>query len=172
MADDSNLRTRDEVLELLPSLRAYARALHRNPVDADDLVQETLLKALANIDHYRPGTMLRAWLFTIMRNSFYTYARKRAREQPAAAECASGWAVSQPDHDRVIQGKRVLEAINRLPGHYREALVLVVMLGQSYQEAAEICGVEIGTVKSRLNRARRLVIAEIGQDALETFGGS
>jgi RNA polymerase sigma-70 factor (ECF subfamily) len=74
-----------------------------------------------------------------------------------------------PDHDRVIEGKRVIAAIERLPDHYREILILVVMLGESYQDAAEICGVGIGTVKSRVNRARRLVMDELGADALENM---
>lgn len=162
--------TEDEVLELIPRLRAYARALTRDANDADDLVQETLLKALSNIGSYQQGTMLRAWLFTIMRNSFYTNVRKRSREQPGLAECVADTAVTQPDHDRVIQGRQVMEAIRSLPDHYRETLILVVMLGQSYQEVAEICGIGMGTVKSRVNRARRLVMDQIGADALQDYG--
>ncbi len=157
----------DEVIELIPRLRAYARALTRDMEDADDLVQETLLKALSNIDSYQPGTMMRAWLFTIMRNTFYTNVKKRARERPGLEDCVSGQLTTMPDHDRVIQGKSVLAAIAKLPDHYREILVLVVMLGESYQDAAQICGVSIGTVKSRVNRARHLVIEELGTDALD-----
>lgn len=162
--------TEDEVLELIPKLRAYARALTRDVNDADDLVQETLLKALSNIDSFQPGTMLRAWLYTIMRNTFHTNIRKRQREQPGAEDCVSERPVSLPDHDRVIQSKQVMAAIRTLPDHYRETLVLVVMLGQSYQEVAQICGIGMGTVKSRVNRARKLVMQQIGPDALEDFG--
>lgn len=162
--------TEDEVLELIPKLRAYARALTRDVNDADDLVQETLLKALSNIDSFQPGTMLRAWLYTIMRNTFHTNIRKRQREKPGVEDCVSERPVSLPDHDRVIQSKQVMAAIRTLPDHYRETLVLVVMLGQSYQEVAQICGIGMGTVKSRVNRARKLVMEQIDPDALEDFG--
>ncbi len=162
--------TRDEVLELIPRLRAYARALTRDVNDADDLVQETLMKALSSIDSYERGTKLRAWLFTIMRNSFYTNVRKRARETTGVEDCVSSWLTTTPDHDRVMQAKEVMAAIADLPTHYREALILVVMLGQSYQEVAEICGIGMGTVKSRVNRGRRLVMDRIGHDALEGMG--
>jgi RNA polymerase sigma-70 factor (ECF subfamily) len=167
MAAEAHQDLSEEVLELIPRLRAYARALTRDVNDADDLVQETLLKALSNIDSFQRGTILRAWLFTIMRNSFYTNVKKQARERPGAEDCVSGFLTSMPDHDRVMEGKRVLAAIARLPDHYREILILVVMLGESYQDAAEICGVGIGTVKSRVNRARRLVMDDLGVDALE-----
>lgn len=169
MASAPNPSLSDEVLDLIPRLRAYARALTRDVNDADDLVQETLVKALSHIDSFQPGTIMRAWLFTIMRNSFYTNVKKRARERPGAEDCVSGFLTSMPDHDRVIEGKRVIAAIERLPDHYREILILVVMLGESYQDAAEICGVGIGTVKSRVNRARRLVMDELGADALENM---
>ena len=155
-----------EVIDLIPRLRAYARVLTRDANDADDLVQETLLKALTNINSFKRGTMLRAWLFTIMRNSFYTNVKKRARERPGAEECVSGFLTVMPDHDRIIHGKRMMAAIEKLPEHYREILILVVMLGESYEDAAALCGVAIGTVKSRVNRARKLVMEEMGADAL------
>lgn len=167
MSIGSPQKPADEVIELIPRLRAYARALTRDLEDADDLVQETLLKALSNIDSFKPGTMMRAWLFTIMRNSFYTNVKKRMRERPGLEACVSGQLTTMPDHDRAMQGKAVLAAIARLPDHYREILILVVMLGESYQDAAQICGVSIGTVKSRVNRARNLVIEELGLDALQ-----
>ncbi len=160
-----------DVIELIPRLRAYARMLTRDMHDADDLVQETLLKALSNIDSFQRGTMLRAWLFTIMRNSFYTNVKKRARERPGAEDCVSSFLSVQPDHDKVIHGKRLLAAIERLPEHYREILVLVVMLGESYEDAAAVCNVAIGTVKSRVNRARKLVMDEMGADAVDDMVG-
>ncbi|PZR01028.1 MAG: RNA polymerase subunit sigma [Cereibacter sphaeroides] len=151
---------------MIPRLRAYARALTRDVTDADDLVQETLMKALANIDSFQRGTMLRAWLFTIMRNTFYTNATRRARERPGAEDCVSGTLTVMPEHDRYIQGRRLMEEIARLPEHYREMLVLVVMLGETYEDAAALCGVAVGTVKSRVNRARHMIIEAIGEDAL------
>ncbi len=156
----------NEVVDMIPRLRAYARVLTRDANDADDLVQETLLRALSNINSFQRGTMLRAWLFTIMRNSFYTNVKKRARERPGAEDCVSGFLTVLPDHDRHIHGKRLISAIEKLPEHYREILILVVMLGESYEDAAALCGVAIGTVKSRVNRARKLVMDEMGAEAL------
>jgi len=152
----------DDVLTHLPALRAYARSLTRQYDDADDLVQTTLVKAIANISKYQPGTNLRAWLFTIMRNTFLTDVRKRTREQPGLSDCASTLSVSQPTHDEHIAGQRLMRAIGNLPRHYREILLLVVVLGESYEEAARICDCAIGTVKSRVNRARKLLIEDLG----------
>lgn len=154
-----------DVLALIPSLRAYGRALCRNAVDADDLVQETLLKALANIEKFTPGTRLRPWLFTIMRNSFYTNTRLRAREGTGAEDCVSGSKVTPATQEWSLRGREVMDAINRLSPHYREMIILVVMLGESYEDAARLCGCAIGTVKSRVNRARQLVIEDLGADA-------
>lgn len=155
--------TLHDLVDLIPHLRGYAHALTRDPADADDLVQETLLKALASIDSYTPGTKLRAWLFTIMRNTFFTAAKKRRREQPGAEDCASRLAVAPPSQETHLLGSQLLAAINRLPDHYREALVLVVVLGESYESAASIAGCAMGTIKSRVNRARRMVIDALGE---------
>jgi RNA polymerase sigma-70 factor, ECF subfamily len=152
----------DEVLKHLPALRAYARSLRLQSDDADDLVQTTLMKAIANIDKFTAGTNLRAWLFTIMRNTFLTEVRKHARERPGVVDCASSMPISEPVHDEHIAGQRLMQAIARLPQHYREILLLVVVLGESYEDAARICGCAIGTVKSRVNRARALLIEELG----------
>jgi RNA polymerase sigma-70 factor, ECF subfamily len=152
----------DNVLAHVPALRAYARSLTMQYDDADDLVQTTLVKAISNIAKYQPGTNLRAWLFTIMRNTFLTDIRKRNREQPALADCASMMPACPPVHDEHIVGQRLMESIARLPQHYREMLLLVVVIGESYEDAARICGCAIGTVKSRVNRARNLLIEDLG----------
>jgi RNA polymerase sigma-70 factor (ECF subfamily) len=159
----------DDVLRHLPALRAYARSLTKQPDDADDLLQATLLKAMANIEKYQSGTNLRAWLFTIMRNTFLTEMRKRAREGPGVADCASSMPVSSPVHDEHIAGQRLIAAMERLPPHYREVLVLVIVLGESYEEAGRICGCAMGTVKSRISRARALLIAEMGNTSYLDF---
>lgn len=160
----------DEVLKHVPALRAYARSLTNQHDDADDLVQTTLMKAISNIAKFQPGTNLRAWLFTIMRNTFLTDLRKRARERPAVMDCASSLPVSDPVHDEHIMGQRLMQAISRLPHHYREILLLVVVIGESYEEAARICDCAIGTVKSRVNRARRMLIEDLGStDFFEYF---
>lgn len=153
---------RPDVVQLIPPLRAYARALTRNAADADDLVQETLCKALANLHRFQPGTHLRAWLFTIMRNSFYTRAGRAKREVTGGADCVSGTLTSEPTQEWSLRGKELMAAVSRLPVHYRETLVMVVMLGESYETAAGIFGCTIGTIKSRVNRARTLVRQDLG----------
>jgi RNA polymerase sigma-70 factor (ECF subfamily) len=160
--DAADMENADEVLKHIPSLRAYARSLTRQADEADDLVQQTLMKAIANIARYQKGTNLRAWLFTIMRNSFLTEIRNRKRESPGLKDCASALPVFNPTHETNITVKRLFEAINRLPRPYREILMLVVVVGESYEDAARICDCAIGTVKSRVNRARKMVIADLG----------
>ena len=150
-----------EIIAWLPALRANARALTRNATEADDLVQDTLVKAIRHIGKFEPGTNMRAWLFTIMRNTFYNTAKIRARETTGGADCVSSNPSVPPTQEWTIAGRELMAAVNRLPSHYREILVLVVMLGETYETAAEICGCKIGTVKSRVNRARALVVADL-----------
>ncbi|SFD29017.1 sigma-70 family RNA polymerase sigma factor [Tropicimonas isoalkanivorans] len=157
---DANLR--QDVVELMPALRAYAYALSRNRHDADDLVQETLVKALANLSSFTPGTRLRAWLFTIMRNTFYNHASRSGREVTGLDVAASLQSPIEETQEWTMRGKELLEAINRLPNHYRETLVLVVVVGVSYEEAARLCDCEIGTIKSRVNRARSMIMTDLG----------
>lgn len=159
MADMS--RFSGDVIQLIPKLRAYARGLTRNHADADDLVQETLSKALKYHARFDDGTHLKAWLFTIMRNTFFTSVKKHVRERPGAEDCVSATVMVDPDHDRIIAHKELMAAIDRLPAQYREMLMLVVVIGESYGAAAELCGCAIGTVKSRVNRARNMVIADL-----------
>lgn len=143
----------EEILDLLPALRAYGLSLARSPADADDLVQETLLKALANAHRFQRGTNLRAWLFTIERNTFYSEYRRRKREIPSEADLggtigddgAQEWAMELDD----VKG-----ALAALPCDQRDAVVLVGGIGLSYEEAASICDCPLGTIKSRVNRGR------------------
>lgn len=153
-----------DVITLIPALRGYARALTRNPVDADDLVQETLTKALASIDGFRPGTKLRAWLFTIMRNTFYNTSVKRRRENTGAEDCVSGEVSVPATQETTLLHNEVMRAIDNLPENFREMLILVVMLGERYEDAAVICNCAVGTVKSRVNRARQMVIDMVGHE--------
>lgn len=155
----------ESVLGLVPKLRAYAMALTRDRTDADDLVQETLTKALRHHDSFAPGTQLKSWLFTIMRNTHYTAVKKKTRERPGAADCVSGSVAVQPDHDTIIAYNETLAAINRLPVQYREMLILVVVLEESYENAAILCSCAVGTVKSRVSRARRMVIDQLSAPA-------
>ncbi|MFC7704827.1 sigma-70 family RNA polymerase sigma factor [Plastorhodobacter daqingensis] len=159
----SNEPVTTEVITLIPALRAFAWSLCRETTEADDLVQETLLKALSNIEKFQPGTQLRAWLFTIMRNTFYTRIKVAAREKTGAADCVADAISVAPTQEWSLRGGELMEAVARLPAHYRETLILVVMLGESYERTAEICGCRIGTVKSRINRARSMLMAELGE---------
>lgn len=160
--------TRSEVVLLIPALRAFARTFCPRPEDADDLVLETLIKALGNIDRFEPGTRLKSWMFTIMRNTFCTHFKRHGRETVGLPEDIAERLTSEPSQDWVVQADEVRRALNRLPHHQSELLILIVMLGERYEDAAAICGCKIGTVKSRLNRARRQLRIELG----ETLGES
>lgn len=152
-----------EIVNLIPALRAFARTLYRDPNDADDLVQETLTKGLAKIHQFQPGTSMKSWLFTIMRNTFYTEMRVAGREQPGAADCASSRPAVDATQEWSARGHEIAVAIQRLSDQQREVLVLIGVLGVSYEEAAEICGCAMGTIKSRLFRARLRLLDELGE---------
>ena len=158
-----------ELIELLPSLRAFARSLAHNAAQADDLVQDTLVKALANVDRFEPGTNLRAWLFTILRNHYYSQLRKSKREiEDAEGRHAARIAV-RPEQDGSVDLEDFKVAFAQLAPDHREVLSLVGASGCSYEEAAQICGCAVGTIKSRVNRARRKLSDLLG---LEDEGGA
>ncbi|MCG6116123.1 MAG: sigma-70 family RNA polymerase sigma factor [Mesorhizobium sp.] len=157
-----------EMVKLLPALRAFARTFHRDRDEADDLVQETLSKGLSNMHQFRPGTSMKSWLFTIMRNTFYTQVKRNQRESPGAADCISAKPSTNPTQEWSARGKEVAAALQRLPQEQREIVILVGVLGQSYEEASEICGCAMGTVKSRLNRARLRLLQELREETVST----
>ena len=143
-----------DLLSVIPNLRAFAVSLCGNLDRADDLVQETLVKAWSSIGSFVEGTNLRAWLFTILRNIYYSEYRKRRREVADpdgtfAARLAT--APAQSGHMDLLDFRAALQ---QLPSDQREALILIGASGLSYEEAAGICGCAIGTMKSRVNRAR------------------
>jgi RNA polymerase sigma-70 factor (ECF subfamily) len=145
---------RDAMLRATPNLRAFAISLTSNIDRADDLVQETLMRAIANITRFQPGTNMQAWLFTILRNLFHSEYRKRRREvEDADGKYAATLAV-QPHQGVHLDFEDLQKALARLPHDQREALLLVGASGFSYEQAAEICGCAVGTIKSRVNRAR------------------
>lgn len=145
---------RDELPEHLGALRAFAMSLTRNPAAADDLVQDTIVKAWTHIDRFQRGTNLRAWLFTILRNTFYSDQRKRKREVPDPEGVHAATLYDKPAHDGRLAMTDFLRAFDQLSPEHREVLVLVGASGFAYEEAAEMMGVAVGTVKSRANRAR------------------
>lgn len=161
--DRESAAPRAEIVQLIPALRAFARTFYREANEADDLVQETLTRALAGIHQFKPGTSMKSWLFTIMRNAFYTKIRVETREAPGAAECVSLRPASDPTQEWSARGREIAQAIQRLPEPQREVLMLIGVLGVSYDEAAEICGCAMGTIKSRLNRARLKLLEELGE---------
>jgi len=153
-----------ELIELLPSLRAFARSLARNPAQADDLVQDTLVKALANVDRFEPGTNLRAWLFTILRNHYYSQLRKAKREVEDVEGRFAARLASRPEQDGSVDLEDFKSAFAQLAPDHREVLTLVGASGCSYEEAAQICGCAVGTIKSRVNRARKRLSDLLGLD--------
>jgi len=138
---------------MIPALRAFAWSVSRNGADADDLVQETLIKAWSHRERFEAGTNLRAWLFTILRNTYYTAVVRRRREVRDEDDRHANSLVSAPDQDWRLTLRALQASLDRLPLEHREALILVGAAGLSYEEAAEICGCPLGTVKSRVNRA-------------------
>ena len=145
---------KEALLAAVPSLRAFGISLCGNIDRADDLVQDTLVRALAHLDSFQEGTNLNAWLFTILRNLFHSEYRKRRREVEDVDGIYSSRLASQPDQPSRLDFSDLRIALNKLPADQREALLLVGASGFSYEEAAEICGCAVGTIKSRVNRAR------------------
>ncbi len=145
---------RTEIVEHLQPLRAFAMSLTRNPASADDLVQDTIVKAWSNIDKFETGTNMRAWLFTILRNTFYSLRRRRTREVEDVKGDYAASLSERPAHDGRLAMRDFATAFSKLPAEQREALMLVGAEGFSYDEAAEMCGCAVGTIKSRANRGR------------------
>jgi len=146
---------RDQLADHLPSLRAFAISLTRNMASADDLVQDTVVKAWTNIDKFEAGTNLQAWLFTILRNTFYSDRRKLRREVADPDGIHAESLFVRPDHDGKLAFTEFRRAFDQLTPEHREVLVLVGASGFSCDEAAKMMGVASGTVKSRASRARK-----------------
>lgn len=143
-----------DLIAVIPNLRAFAVSLCGNPDRADDLVQETLVKAWSNLDSFVPGTNLPAWLFTILRNIYYSEYRKRRREVADSDGNIAARLATAPSQNAHMDLLDFHAALQLLPNDQREALILIGASGLSYEEAAGICGCAIGTMKSRVNRAR------------------
>jgi len=156
-----------ELLELVPYLRAFARSLSGRHEGADDLAQEALVKAWQSRDSFVPGTNLKAWLFTILRNQFYSERRRAWRQVPWDAENADAIPGNSDDQGWAAELSDIARALQALPAEQREALILVGAGGFAYEEAAQISNCAVGTVKSRVARARRALIAILdGNQAL------
>jgi RNA polymerase sigma-70 factor (ECF subfamily) len=152
----SEFNMREALLGAVPSLRAFAISLSGDVDRADDLVQDTLVRALANVHRFEPGTNLNAWLFTILRNLFHSEYRTRRREVEDADGSYAATLRTAPDQHAHLDFEDLRAALAKLPQDQREALLLVGAQGFAYDDAAAICGCgAVGTIKSRVNRARR-----------------
>jgi RNA polymerase sigma-70 factor (ECF subfamily) len=158
------------MLAAVPDMRAFALSLCHQRDRVDDLVQEALLRALTGIQSFKPGTNMTAWLFTILRNNFLNEYRKSRREVSDAGEYFVGTMTSQPDQDAHLQLDEFRDALAQLPYDQREAIVLVGGAGVSYQEAARICRCAVGTVKSRVFRARERLAELMALDSPQDLG--
>ena len=162
---------KDELTGLIPQMRAFARSLCRDAVAADDLAQDALLKAWNNRASYQPGTNMKAWTFMILRNQFYSDKRRSWRSSQLDPEVAERTLEAASNPIASLELDEVRRALACLPDDQREALILIGAGGLSYEEVSEICGCAIGTIKSRVSRARDRLAAIIesgdyGQDEI------
>ena len=161
VAPDDGDQFRKELLAIIPLLRSFARGLCGNRDLADDMAQDAMVRAWAARDSYTPGSNFRAWIFMILRNQYYTTLRRNARMVSWDPEIAERiLVVSANQHDR-LNVDDVSRALQKLPAEQREVLMLIGANGLSYEEAAEIMGCAIGTIKSRLARGRAALAALI-----------
>lgn len=151
-----------DLLALRPRLHAFAIALTRNGARAEDLVQETLARALKSHHQYSPDTSLAAWTFTIMRNFHFSAYRKARREVEDADGAAAESLVIHPTQQSRLDLEDFCEALDQVPRLQREALMFVFMYGYTYEETAEATNTTVGTVKSRVSRARTRLIELLG----------
>jgi RNA polymerase sigma-70 factor (ECF subfamily) len=153
---------REDLINIIPSLRAFALSLCGSRDKADDLVQEALMKAWDKQDAFQPGTHFKAWMFTILRNHYYSQHRKARREVSDSDGLLTERLCVHPEQQGHVDLRELQEALKKLPDQQREALILVTAEGLSYEEAATVCDCAIGTVKSRVSRAR-IRLAELLQ---------
>ncbi len=162
MTHDDALRA--DLLAAIPSLRAFAYSLCGNPDLSDDLVQEALLKALSNLESFTPGTSMPAWLFTILRNAFYSNYRKHRREVEDPDEVHASRMTTPPTQVSMVAFSEFARALASLVPQQREALYLVELMGMSFEEAAAIMGTPVNTAKSRTIRGRASLVAMLAPD--------
>lgn len=153
---------RSQLVDHLGALRAYAISLTRNMATADDLVQDTIVKAWTNIDRFIPGSNLQAWLFTILRNTYFSVLRKRRLEVSDPDNQHALRLSVGPVHDDRLAMRDFRRAFDGLSDEHREVLILLGASGLSCEEVAAMLGVAVGTVKSRASRARRRLAALMG----------
>lgn len=158
------------MLAALPALRAFAMSLSGRHDVADDLVQETVMKAWSKQEGFTLGTNMNAWLFTILRNLYYSQMRRRGREVQDVEGAFTARLGVAPAHDGRMDLADFRRALEKLPASQREAILLIGAAGFSYEEAAAICGCAVGTVKSRVSRARARLSETLGVSGAADYG--
>jgi RNA polymerase sigma-70 factor (ECF subfamily) len=166
----SALAIQQQMLALEPNLRAFAMSLCGRADRADDLVQETMLRAITRIDSFQPSTNLGAWLTTILRNCFLSDLRKHRNEVEDADEAYAHALRAAPEQESALEFKEFRAALREIPFHQREALLLVGAAGLSYEDAATVCHATTGTIKSRINRARSRLAALLAIGSFDEIG--
>ena len=155
---------KDDIIAVVPRLRAFALSMCRDSARAEDLVQEAVLRCLVGWDNFQPGTNLTAWMLTVLRNEYFTQLRRQRFE--IVVDLAEGLLPSvAPHHDSQLHMRDLKRALELLPAEQREALLFVTARGFSYEEAAAICGCRLGTIKSRVARARERLMELLEDDA-------
>ena len=157
-----------ELVGLIPHLRAFGRSLCGSAVHGDDLAQDALAKALASRHSYTPGTNMKAWTFMILRNQFYSEKRRSWRSCELDPEVAERTLVSVSNPTASLELDEMRRALNMLPADQREALILIGAAGMSYEEVAEVTGAALGTIKSRVSRARDRLALIFAEGAIDT----
>lgn len=160
--------THDELVAQIPYMRAFARSLCHNRTQADDLAQDALANAWANRERFTPGTNLRAWVSTIVRNQFYSDKRRSWRVMHLDPRIAEETLVAVSNPAGALELEDLRRAMQELPALQREALTLIAVAGLSYQECAKICGCAQGTIKSRVSRARQELLGILDRGAFTT----
>lgn len=164
------LTVQQQMLALEPNLRAFAMSLCGRADRVDDLVQETMLRAITRIDSFQPGTNLGAWLTTILRNCFLSELRKHRNEVEDADGAYAHALRTAPEQESQLEFKEFRAALREIPFDQREALLLVGAAGLSYEDTATICQATIGTIKSRISRARSRLAALLAIENVDEIG--
>jgi len=164
--DEMSSEMRTALLEAVPHLRAFARSLTRNRDQADDLVNDTIVRAIAASNQFTPGTNFRAWVFTILRNLFYNQGRRGKSRFSSLDDLTVDEPAESATQEASLEFCDFRRAFWQLPDHHREALILVGASGLNYEDAAKICGCQVGTMKSRVSRARTELRRVLDEDAL------
>jgi RNA polymerase sigma-70 factor (ECF subfamily) len=171
-AEERDKAFRTELVALIPHLRAFARSLTGEPTSADDLAQDTMMKAWDARASFEMGTNMKAWTFMILRNQFYSEKRRSWRQSQLDQEAAERTLMAVDDPASPVALNELRLGLAMLPSEQRESLVLVGAGGFSYEEAAAICDCAVGTVKSRVSRARRALQAILDSGAYDRDGAS